>query len=338
MKRPMRCFRSAKTCSRTQPGLPLKKGRGATMMTHDYKRNGATTLFAALLWFGHRLAGRRAEMNLRDRPCPWRSSLIDTPCPPRPMKRCRSCPADRPPGSRPSYRAASVAVQVRMVPAISASMAVVAIDGDGGLHHDHGRAIRALLSTLALQCPTLVAVLPAQSGRVGRPCIGKAACLQGILPGVRGAPARSLDNGGVDRPVAYGRIAPFLEMRVKPGDSASTAFAPVRCLRNSRIVRASATRPCRSRPGKRMKLGRSPIRNPVRSSAGPYRLCKTSTLNIITASIGGRPPFERSDRSNDASGPARNISKSTTEASRSSASPIFERAAYRSSRSNSPGE
>lgn len=32
---------------RTQPGLPLKKGRGATM-THDYKRNGTTSLFAAL--------------------------------------------------------------------------------------------------------------------------------------------------------------------------------------------------------------------------------------------------------------------------------------------------
>ena len=32
---------------RTQPGLPLKKGRGETM-THDYKRNGTTTLFAAL--------------------------------------------------------------------------------------------------------------------------------------------------------------------------------------------------------------------------------------------------------------------------------------------------
>ena len=32
---------------RTQPGLPLKRGRGATM-THDYKRNGVTTLFAAL--------------------------------------------------------------------------------------------------------------------------------------------------------------------------------------------------------------------------------------------------------------------------------------------------
>ena len=30
-----------------RPGLPLKKGRGQTM-THDYKRNGTTTLFAAL--------------------------------------------------------------------------------------------------------------------------------------------------------------------------------------------------------------------------------------------------------------------------------------------------
>src|SRR3954453_10501336 len=33
--------------NRTQPGLPLKKGRCGTM-THDYKRNGTTTLFAAL--------------------------------------------------------------------------------------------------------------------------------------------------------------------------------------------------------------------------------------------------------------------------------------------------
>jgi len=32
---------------RTQPGLPIKKGRCNTM-THDYKRNGTTTLFAAL--------------------------------------------------------------------------------------------------------------------------------------------------------------------------------------------------------------------------------------------------------------------------------------------------
>jgi hypothetical protein len=32
---------------RTQPGLLLKKGRAATT-THDYKRHGTTTLFAAL--------------------------------------------------------------------------------------------------------------------------------------------------------------------------------------------------------------------------------------------------------------------------------------------------
>ncbi len=32
---------------RTQPGLPLKKGRCGTM-THDYKRNGTATLFAAM--------------------------------------------------------------------------------------------------------------------------------------------------------------------------------------------------------------------------------------------------------------------------------------------------
>ena len=32
---------------RTQPSLPMKPGRAGTM-THDYKRNGTTTLFAAL--------------------------------------------------------------------------------------------------------------------------------------------------------------------------------------------------------------------------------------------------------------------------------------------------
>ena len=38
---------SVQALDRTQPGLPLKKGRCGTM-THDYKRNGTTTLFAAL--------------------------------------------------------------------------------------------------------------------------------------------------------------------------------------------------------------------------------------------------------------------------------------------------
>jgi transposase len=42
---------------RTQPGLPLKKGRAATM-THDYKRNGTTTLFAALNILNGKVIGR----------------------------------------------------------------------------------------------------------------------------------------------------------------------------------------------------------------------------------------------------------------------------------------
>ena len=42
---------------RTQPGLPLKKGRAATM-THDYKRNGTTTLFAALNVLDGRVIGQ----------------------------------------------------------------------------------------------------------------------------------------------------------------------------------------------------------------------------------------------------------------------------------------
>ena len=49
---PTACFQhdeksQIQALDRTQPGLPLKKGRGPTM-THDYKRNGTTTLFAAL--------------------------------------------------------------------------------------------------------------------------------------------------------------------------------------------------------------------------------------------------------------------------------------------------
>lgn len=42
---------------RTQPGLPLKKGRAGTM-THDYKRHGTTTLFAALDVLDGKVVGR----------------------------------------------------------------------------------------------------------------------------------------------------------------------------------------------------------------------------------------------------------------------------------------
>src|SRR6266540_2717355 len=41
---------------RTQPGLPIKKGRCGTM-THDYKRNGTTTLFAALSMLDGKVIG-----------------------------------------------------------------------------------------------------------------------------------------------------------------------------------------------------------------------------------------------------------------------------------------
>ena len=42
---------------RTQPGLPMKKGRCGTL-THDYKRNGTTTLFAALNMLDGKVIGQ----------------------------------------------------------------------------------------------------------------------------------------------------------------------------------------------------------------------------------------------------------------------------------------
>jgi transposase len=52
---------------RTQPGLPLKKGRCGTM-THDYKRNGTTTLFAALNVLDGKVIG---ECHTRHRHQEW---------------------------------------------------------------------------------------------------------------------------------------------------------------------------------------------------------------------------------------------------------------------------
>lgn len=47
---------------RTQPSLPLKRGRAGTM-THDYKRNGVATLFAALNTFDGTVIGVCQERN-----------------------------------------------------------------------------------------------------------------------------------------------------------------------------------------------------------------------------------------------------------------------------------
>ncbi len=45
---------------RTQPGLPMKKGRAGTM-THDYKRHGTTTLFATLNILDGTLIGQNMQ-------------------------------------------------------------------------------------------------------------------------------------------------------------------------------------------------------------------------------------------------------------------------------------
>ena len=45
---------------RSQPGLPMKKGRAGTM-THDYKRHGTTTLFAALNVLDGTVIGRNMQ-------------------------------------------------------------------------------------------------------------------------------------------------------------------------------------------------------------------------------------------------------------------------------------
>ena len=65
---------------RTQPGLPLKKGRCGTM-THDYKRNGTTTLFAALSLLDGKVIG---ECHARHRHQEWLKFLrrLDREFPP----------------------------------------------------------------------------------------------------------------------------------------------------------------------------------------------------------------------------------------------------------------
>ncbi len=47
---------------RSQPGLPMKKGRAATV-THDYKRHGTTTLFAALNMLNGKVSANACRVN-----------------------------------------------------------------------------------------------------------------------------------------------------------------------------------------------------------------------------------------------------------------------------------
>ena len=57
---PVRLAHQIQALDRTQPSLPMKKGRLGTM-THDYKRNGTTTLFAALNVLDGTVIGRNMQ-------------------------------------------------------------------------------------------------------------------------------------------------------------------------------------------------------------------------------------------------------------------------------------
>ena len=58
--------------NRTQPGLPMKRGHAGTA-THDYKRHGTTTLFAALN------AGRQRDLDVPAAPSPRRMAQVPAP-------------------------------------------------------------------------------------------------------------------------------------------------------------------------------------------------------------------------------------------------------------------
>ena len=63
---------------RTQPGLPMKKGRCGTM-THDYKRHGTTSLFAALPVCRLECLGREGHWGMRTAASPSRVPPLPAP-------------------------------------------------------------------------------------------------------------------------------------------------------------------------------------------------------------------------------------------------------------------
>jgi transposase len=64
---------------RTQPSLPLKRGKAGTM-THDYKRNGTIDLFAALnVGSGEVITGTRKTHTAKDVPASFKLVDLDVP-------------------------------------------------------------------------------------------------------------------------------------------------------------------------------------------------------------------------------------------------------------------
>jgi transposase len=110
---------------RTQPGLPLKKGRAQTM-THDYKRHGTTTLFAALNVLDGQVIGQCQQRH---------THVAEVPAPDKPRNAqrqdaaldCRQLRNPQTPGS------AGMAGQAPAIPhALHADLCVLA---------QHGRAL-----------------------------------------------------------------------------------------------------------------------------------------------------------------------------------------------------
>jgi len=73
---------------RSQPSLPTKKGRAGTM-THDYKRNGTTTLFAVLNVLTGVVIGQSSVARGRCRPQSkvWTGTTTITICRPGSIRR-----------------------------------------------------------------------------------------------------------------------------------------------------------------------------------------------------------------------------------------------------------
>jgi hypothetical protein len=109
---------------RSQPGLPMKPGRAGTM-THDYKRHGTTTLFAALNVLDGSVIGRNMQRHRHQEFIRFLNSIevqvpvgkaihpSSTTMPPTSIRRCAPGSPDiragrstsrrsRPPGSTPS--------------------------------------------------------------------------------------------------------------------------------------------------------------------------------------------------------------------------------------------
>ena len=97
---------------RTQPGLPLKKGRAETL-THDYKRNDTTTLFAAMSTLDGKVISRCAQ---RHRHVEWLDFLRqinrETPKDKALHLVCDNYATHKPPRSRNGWKSIRVSMSI----------------------------------------------------------------------------------------------------------------------------------------------------------------------------------------------------------------------------------